>query len=185
MIRLVIERGGSTRRDEPEGEMLSGSSRTPPGCWALDAAIVMDSLRRLVQVLRSMGRTPEQGPRVTPAQRFVLSQIAAQPGQSLGELAGRTLTRESSVSEVVTRLVRRGFVERRTGAPDRRRLVLTLTPMGERVVATASGTVQERVVAGLRALPDETRRALADGFQAWLEASGLQDAPAPMFFESD
>lgn len=185
MIPTAIESGEWTRRDEPEGEMPSGSSRPPPGGWAADAAVVMDSLRRVVQALRSMGRTPAPGPRVTAAQLFVLSQIAAQPGQSLVELAGRTLTRESSVSEVVARLVRRGLVERRTAALDRRRLVLTLTPMGERIVATASGTVQERLVAGLRALPDETRRALADGFHAWLEASGLRDAPAPMFFESD
>lgn len=184
--RPTIEQGDPARRSEPEGEMPSGSLRARRGCWSGDAAIVMDGIRRVVQALRAMGETTTQaGAKVTPAQLFVLRQIGARPGLSLSELAGQTLTRESSVSEVVTRLARRGLVERRTATPDRRRLLLTLTPAGEHLIATASDTVQERLVAGLRALPDDTRRALADGLEAWLETSGLRDAPTPMFFESD
>ena len=166
--------------NEPGSEMLSGSSRLGA---RTDARNVMDSLRRVVLALRSAGETPGREHGLTTARLFVLRQIAANPGLGLSELAARTLTRASSVSEVVSRLVEAGLVERRIGAPDRRRAELRLTPAGEAVVAPAPETPQERLVAGLRALPDETRRSLAAGLVAWLAAAGLQDAPSVMFFE--
>ena len=58
-------------------------------------------------------------------------------------------------------------------------------PLAEAIVAEALETTQERLVAGLRVLPDDTRRALARGFEDWLDASGLRDVPTKMFFESD
>jgi DNA-binding MarR family transcriptional regulator len=143
----------------------------------------MDSIRRLVQALRSLGLRSERDFGVTAAQLFVLRRIAADPGLSLAELARQTLTRESSVSEVVARLVAGGFVERRHAVDDRRRLELRLAPAGERIVAVAPETVQERLVDAFRALPDDARRALSRGLSAWLVAAGLDHLPASMFFE--
>ncbi|HSA56489.1 MAG TPA: MarR family winged helix-turn-helix transcriptional regulator [Gemmatimonadaceae bacterium] len=165
---------------EPGSVKLSGSSR--PGARA-EARAVMEALRRVVLALRSVGEGPARDHGLTSARLFVLRRIAAHPGQGLAELAARTLTRASSVSEVVTRLVEAGLVERHSGATDRRRVELRLTPAGEAMIAGAPETTQERLVAGLLALPDETRRSLAEGFAAWLAVSGLADAPSVMFFE--
>jgi DNA-binding MarR family transcriptional regulator len=148
-----------------------------------DAALVMDSLRRVVRALRAMGDDAARDLGVTAAQLFVLRQLAEQPGQSLGELARRTLTRESSVSEVVSRLVAAGLVDRVADPSDRRRIALTLTHEGSRVASRAPVTVQENLVRAFRSLTPAERRGLADGFEAWLAAAGLQDAPTTMFFE--
>jgi hypothetical protein len=50
-------------------------------------------------------------------------------------------------------------------------------------MATSKPTVQEHLAAGLAALPADQLTSLAEGFDAWLTASGLTETPATMFFE--
>jgi DNA-binding MarR family transcriptional regulator len=69
---------------------------------------VLDSLRRIVQVLRESSRRAERQLGISGAQLFVLEKLAEAPSQSLNELAERTHTHQSSVSTVVARLVKRG-----------------------------------------------------------------------------
>lgn len=149
-----------------------------------DAAVALEALRRIVHALRTQGTQAEREFGVTAAQLFVLRQIGRRPGLSLHDLAERTHTRDSSVSEVVSRLVSGGFVERSPDPDDRRRVRLTLAPAGRRVVAVAPRTVQERLVSAFEALPAPARTALAHGLDAWIRAAGLDDTPSAMFFEA-
>jgi MarR family transcriptional regulator, organic hydroperoxide resistance regulator len=142
----------------------------------------MDNLRRVVRALGASSRgVSARG--LSGAQLFVLRQIAAAPSLSLGELAERTLTGQSTVSEVVGRLVDQGLVARTTSAADARRAELTLTARGLRAIHGTEPTAQERLADGLAALPRARRAALADAFDAWLEAAGLVDVTAAMFFD--
>lgn len=148
-----------------------------------DATRVMDSLRRVVHALRVATRASERSFGLSAAQLFVLRQIALAPGVSMTHLARRTRTTQSSVSEVVARLVRRGFVDRHPAASDRRRAQLSLTPAGTALLDHAPESVQERLLAGLARLSEADRRALADGMEAWLAASGLEAVAPVLFFE--
>jgi DNA-binding MarR family transcriptional regulator len=148
-----------------------------------DACRPMTALRRLVRALRSADSGSDQTLGVTIAQLFVLRQIASCPGLSLRELATRTATTQSSVSEVVERLAGRGLVARRVAAEDRRRTELTLTAQGAAMVAQGADHVQERLIAGYLALREEQQRTLADGLDAWVAACGLEITPATMFGE--
>src|SRR5438067_2786242 len=148
-----------------------------------EPARTLNALRRLVRALRTTARAVERRHAVTTAQLFVLRELSAAPGVSLGELARRTHTTQSTVSEVVTRLVDAGFIRRRTPAADGRVRELTLTARGRAVVDRAPPSVQQRLLEALEALPAAQPRALADGLEAWVDAAGLADMPAPMFFE--
>ena len=148
-----------------------------------DAARTMDSLRRVVHAIRIATRASERTFGLSTAQLFVLRQLAAKPGQSLSDLATRTRTTQSSISEVVARLVRNGLVSRAPSSIDRRRAVLSLTAAGETVLANAPETIQERLLRGFESLDEETRRALADNFESWLRASGLDDVAPALLFE--
>jgi DNA-binding MarR family transcriptional regulator len=53
----------------------------------------------------------------------------------IGELAGRLQIRHHSAVELVNRLERGGFVHRERGLDDRREVLLTLTPKGEKVLS--------------------------------------------------
>jgi DNA-binding MarR family transcriptional regulator len=125
----------------------------------------------------------EREHRLSAAQLFVLRQVAEHPGQSLSELARRTLTTQSTVSEVVGRLVEQGMIMRETAPHDRRRAVLTLSPVGATILTHAPETVQERLVAGFGTLPSDVQRSLADGLVAWMIAAGLHEVAPTMFLE--
>src|SRR5579885_2556290 len=79
---------------------------------ATDSFLVVDALRRLVRELRDSARLAQGRTAITGAQLFVLRALAAEPGLSINELAERTMTHQSSVSVVVSRLVARGLVTR-------------------------------------------------------------------------
>jgi len=147
------------------------------------AARAMDSLRRIVHSLRVATRASERSFGLSAAQHFVLRQLALEPGQSLIDLARRTRTTQSSVSEVVSRLVKRELVSRRTSDTDRRRTELSLTPAGDAVLRRSPETVQEKLVAGFAALGETERRRIADGLEQWLAASLLGDVEPILFFE--
>ena len=143
----------------------------------------MDGLRRIVRVLSSAARESSRHRGVTGAQLFVMRQIAGAPGCSIGELVRRTLSRQSTVSEVVSRLVDRGFVLRRARESDARQVELTLTTRGAKAIADAGPTTQERLTQGLAALPMAERTRLASTIERWIAAAGIADVPATLFFE--
>jgi DNA-binding MarR family transcriptional regulator len=143
----------------------------------------MEAVRRIVRALSASARRTGRG-RVSGAQAFVLRQIGAAPGLSLGELAARTLARQSTVSEVVARLVDRGLVTRGVNRDDARQVTLRLTGRGRHVLAPLAPTAQEQLRTGLGALATAERAALARTLERWLAAAGLAGVPATMFFET-
>lgn len=151
---------------------------------APDAESAMTSLRRLVRALHAASAASTRDLGVSSAQLFVLRQLAAAPGQSIGALARRTLTSPGTVSEVVARLVARGYVERAAAPDDRRRAELALTARGRGLLARAPQPVQERLVAALASLDEGEQRVLATALHHWISAAGLADEAAEMFFEA-
>jgi DNA-binding MarR family transcriptional regulator len=145
----------------------------------------MDGLRSLVRALGASARTATRIGGVSGAQLFALRQIHKHPGIGVSELAGVTLARQSTVSELVSRLVHHGLVKRGTSESDARHATLSLTAKGLRAIRNSEPTAQERLVAGLAALPRGTRAAIADGIDAWLDKSGLAHVSPGMFFESE
>jgi DNA-binding MarR family transcriptional regulator len=148
-------------------------------------ARAMDGLRRLVRVLRASNADAERLAGMTSAQLFVLKHIAAHPALSLRDVIRLTLTTQSTASEVVGRLVDRGFVSRTVSASDRRRVVLSATPRGREIVEQCGPPIQDMLINAFGRLPLADQGAVADGLAAWLSAAGLGDVVPSMFYESD
>jgi DNA-binding MarR family transcriptional regulator len=145
-------------------------------------AQALDSIRRIIAVLRRSSRNTEGRFGIGSAQLFVLQQLAAAPARSINELAERTYTHQSSVSVVVHRLVREGLVERRPAKDDRRRRELRLTRAGQRLVARAPVQPQVRLIEGLRALPVSEARTLARLLKRVVQQMGSAEEPPIMLF---
>ena len=90
----------------------------------------------------------------------MLQKLAETDVASVNELAGRTYTHQSSVSMVVVKLVRQGMVARKADPDDRRRVVLSLTPAGRKALVSAPHAPQQALVAAVRRLSPNARRAL-------------------------
>jgi DNA-binding MarR family transcriptional regulator/nitroimidazol reductase NimA-like FMN-containing flavoprotein (pyridoxamine 5'-phosphate oxidase superfamily) len=146
---------------------------------AVDA---MNALRQLVRALRAADSESEASLGVTVAQLFVLRAIRSAGSVSVSELAHRTATAQSSVSEVVTRLARKGVIVRRRSAADRRRTEIALSESGNALLARVPETVQERLIAAFRRWPTRRQRAAAWLLGTWIGDAGLGGVDAAMFF---
>ena len=144
---------------------------------------VVDSLRRITQAIRLSSSVVQDRLGITGAQLFVLQHLAELPGASLRDLAERTLTDQSSVSVVVSRLVDAGHVVRKISARDARRTELTLTATGRALLRRAPELAQTRLMATLRAVPPARLRVTAGVLGRVARALDTRSGPAQMFFE--
>ncbi len=149
-------------------------------------AQLMDSFRRIVQSLRSSHRAAEYH-NLTGAQLFVIHALhSAERPLSVGELAAKTRTDPSTVSVVVSRLVRKGLVQSIRSAADSRRAELSLTKKGETLQRKAPVTVaQERLLHALEDLNDRDAATLDRLLAEIVEMMGEADTRPAMMFDTD
>jgi DNA-binding MarR family transcriptional regulator len=144
---------------------------------------VLDAIRRIVQTLRESAQHTEKRAGVSASQMFALQKLAEAPSMSVNELAGRTFTHQSSVSVVVRRLVERGLVQHSPHPLDARRVDLSVTPSGRRLLKRAPLLPQDRVIAGIRRLSKGDCRSLSRLLDRLLGQMGVDIRTPSMFFE--
>jgi DNA-binding MarR family transcriptional regulator len=145
-----------------------------------DSQRILDCVRRLVRYLRIHDRAAQSQVGLSGAQLFVMRELGRTPSLSLSQLAQRTLTDQSSVSVVVTRLVDAGLVSRDRDTHDARRLVLNLTKNGRAVLLRAPAPPQERLIDVIEQFSAIDRKRLADLFVRIIDELGEHEGIAPM-----
>ncbi len=151
--------------------------------FAADVRAALDAFRRIVQTLRTSSREAERRVGLSAAQLFALQQLAGMSGASVNDLASRTFTHQSSVSAVVRRLVERKLVAKVAARDDRRRVRLTLTDSGRALLRRSPEAVQDRLIAGIAALPVAERRAFTAAITTIAETLAVGNGAPPMLFE--
>jgi DNA-binding MarR family transcriptional regulator len=159
-------------RDQPSTAPEAASIRT-----------ILDALRRIVRDLRLSSREAERDAGISGAQLFVLQALAGGRAASLGELAERTHTDQSSVSVVVRRLADRKLVARKASQQDARRVELSLTLAGQRMLARCPEPMQARLLAAIQRLAAPELAALTRGLGALVREMGLEASSPEMFLE--
>ena len=150
-----------------------------------DSQRILDSIRRLVRLLRLSDSEAQATFGLSAAQLFALHAIASMPRLSVNDLAERTQTDQSSVSVVVGRLVDAGLVARERAEDDARRVVLEVTKEGRALLRKAPPVAPQRIVAIVDALPATTRKRFADTFVHLIrELDPTDDRPPLLFSES-
>lgn len=144
---------------------------------------VLDALRRVVRELRLSARGAERGAGISGAQLFVLQTLAQRPASSLNDLALRTRTDQSSVSVVVGRLVDRKLVTRKASRGDARRVELSVTPAGRRLLARCPEPTQARLLEALGRMSAAELQALRLGLSGLVREMGIEHEEPRMFFE--
>jgi DNA-binding MarR family transcriptional regulator len=156
----------------------------PPAVASAARSEALAMLRALVGVLSSSARAVERRTGVTNAQLFLLQQLASAGPCSLGELAALAHTQPSTVSLVIGRLQRAGFVTRVRAADDRRRVVIALTTAGRRLVRRAPTAPTARLLEAMRALDIRDAKHLVRGLKPLLDEIGASYTAPPMLFET-
>jgi DNA-binding MarR family transcriptional regulator len=148
-------------------------------------AVALQCIRALVKALHQSARAVERRTGVTNAQIFILRQLATTDGLSINAIAERALTGQNTVSTIVARLASRSLVRRGHVLSDGRRVVVTLTPAGRRLLRHAPEPPTERLLAALARMPISSVSALGRTIKALLHAMGASEEVAGMLFEND
>lgn len=150
---------------------------------ASDSQAVIDSIRQIVHALELGSRAAQKSVGLSGAQLFVLQTLAGSNALSVNELAAKSYTHQSSVSVVVSRLVEAKLVKRVRSPHDARRLELTVTAAGRRLLEADIVTPQERLFAALGKLPAAMLAELRSLLQDVVSLSGMALETPPMFLE--
>ncbi len=148
-----------------------------------DSAAALVALRRIIRFLRLADREAEAAYGLTAAQLFVLYSLAESPADSMAELADRTLTDQSSVSIVVSRLEAKKLLVRKTAPMDRRRVEIKLTATGKKIVATGPTAPQPKIIAAIDAMIPSKRGEVVRALEQLAQAIGAGDTEPMMLFE--
>jgi len=144
---------------------------------------ILDAIRRIVRALRISSRFSEKVLGLSSAQLYILQKLGESGGCSINELAERTLTHQSSVSVVVSKLVGQGLAIRRRSRQDARRAEISITPKGLALIRRAPQPIQQRLIGAIETLPSAARKGLSRNLVAVVSAAGIAEGPVPMFFE--
>jgi DNA-binding MarR family transcriptional regulator len=108
--------------------------KTQPAPAKLDAVELANRLRPVLLHVNRHLRREVHALGVSPGQVSILSAVSDKPGIGVADLAGREGTSVPSMSVHIDRLEKAGLMERRGHEVDRRRVGLTVTPAGKRVL---------------------------------------------------
>lgn len=118
------------------------------------------------------------GQAMAPSDAHALAEIAAGP-LSQRDLVDRLRLDRSSVSRLVDRLVARGWVERSTGADDRRTVRLTLTAAGRKAATQLAEAREQRFAMLLDAVPADHKDTVLDALKLLTDAARTTDGGNP------
>ncbi len=153
----------------------------------LDTAIntreVMNAIRRIIHALQVGSHASQKSIGISGAQLFLLQILGPGEVMSINELASRSCTHQSSVSVVARRLVEAKLVKRAASTADGRRLDLSVTAAGRRLLKSRVVTPQERIIAALVRLEPPRLFELRLLLEEVIAGCGFDSGPIPMFFE--
>jgi DNA-binding MarR family transcriptional regulator len=161
------------------------TSAAPPFDTSVNSREVMNAIRRIIHALQVSSHVSQKSIGLSGAQLFVLQILAPGAVMSVNELASRSCTHQSSVSVVVSRLVEAKLVKRSASIADGRRLDLSVTEAGRRLLKSHIVTPQERIIAALARLAPARLSDLRLLLEEVIAESGLDSGPIPMFFEGN
>ncbi|HEX7670951.1 MAG TPA: MarR family transcriptional regulator [Polyangiaceae bacterium] len=151
MIRPSSPRGRGPRPSKGPG--AKRTDRSPDPKTLGEALEFMRVLWELDHALRRTSKSMKSILGVTGPQRLVIRMIGRFPGLAPGDLASLLHVDPSSLTGVLERLGRSGFVVRSSDPADGRRARLSLTPRGRALDRVRSGTVEAAVIRGIAAQP--------------------------------
>jgi DNA-binding MarR family transcriptional regulator len=136
-----------------------------PNRTSLSPAALADQLRPVLLRLSRELRREAQSLGVTGGQVALLIQIKRDPGITASELAERERMSAPGMSGHIARLENAKLIERARAA-DRRRIGLTLTPAGDKILASVRKRRTAWLAGHLSGLSEAEREAIADALPA-------------------
>jgi DNA-binding MarR family transcriptional regulator len=147
----------------------------------VDAAEVVQILRRLFRAIHEYSKAIQKKSGFSGPQVWALSILQARPGISARELAARMFVHPSTLTGIIDRLLRKKAIRRTVDGEDKRGIRLSITPVGQRVLKSTPPPVQIGLARALAALPPRRLRELRTTLAQIAREAEADRISAPLF----
>ncbi len=154
---------------------------------ARDGAIseIMQSLRRIFKAIQDYSHEVSSKFGITGPQLWALKTISQNGSLSLRDLSERMYLHPSTITGVVDRLEKKGYVIRKRDQVDRRVIYVELTADGRKLVRKAPNPAQGKMIYGLKNLKGRDLNLIYDSVQKLVEIMEAQNIEATFFFDKE
>jgi len=94
---------------------------------------------------------------------------------SLSQIARLIMVKSSTVTGIIDRLEQKGLVRRVRNSPDRRMITIELTEAGNGLAQHAPPPIQQKIIDGLKRLPNGEIEKIVDGLNMLTRMLDVQD----------
>lgn len=157
----------------PTTPLVAAPVATPvaPACLdTADPAQVLRQFRVVFAEVRHHFQQIEKQVGIGGAQVWALSIIGQRPGLGMAELAASMDVHQSTASNLVRQLLKRGLMRSDRSTLDRRAVEMHLTPEGQALLAQVPGPHEGVLPRALRRLPAPALAQLQEGMTALMAA---------------
>jgi len=112
-----------------------------------------------------------------------MRQIQACGELSINALADLAFTHQSTISEIVARLVQAGMVSKTRSSGDARKMKISLTERGTAALKNSPPTAQENLAKAITSLPKKDRKSLEELLRLVVDEAKLSAQKPGLFFE--
>jgi len=145
----------------------------------------MQSLRRIFKALQDYSQEVSSSFGITGPQLWALKTLSRHDGLALGDLSRQMYLHPSTITGVIDRLERKGYVARDRDRNDRRVVKVKLTPAGEELVAKAPNPVQGKMIYGLRKMKKSELTVIYESVRKLAEIAEAENVKATFFFDQE
>jgi DNA-binding MarR family transcriptional regulator len=142
--------------------------------------MVVTALRRIMHAVDMRSRRLISSHGITGPQIMILKVLSVLNGSSVGELTREVHLSQATVTGILDRLEKRGLVERQRSDVDKRKVNVSLTRAGEKILADAPPLLQEKFMSEFAKLEDWEQTQILSSLQrivSMMEASDIRVEP--------
>jgi DNA-binding MarR family transcriptional regulator len=143
---------------------------------------VLKILRKIIRAvdLQSKQLVKEYG--LTGPQIIILKEIYAKEGITVSEIAANINLSQSTVTNILDRLEKRGLITRRRSDTDKRRVIVKIEDAGMEMIKNDPSLLQEHFIQRFRKLQDWEQSAILSSLQrvaSMMDATEIEDPVSP------
>jgi DNA-binding MarR family transcriptional regulator len=146
---------------------------------------IMQSLRRIFKAIQDYSQEVSHKFGITGPQLWALKTLSTNGSLPLGQLSKMMYLHPSTITGVVDRLEKKGYVVRDRVHKDRRVVMVQLTSKGKKIVSKAPNPIQGKMVYGLNRLQQKNLNSIYDAVEELMGLAEAQNIKATFFFDKE
>lgn len=139
---------------------------------------ILVSLRKIIQAIAIHSKDLNRNFGLTGPQLMVLQEISAHNEMTVTKLAGLISLRQTTVTDILNRLERKGLVQRQKDSNDRRRALILLTEKCREILDNAPSPLQDLFVKRFSHINEWEKFMLMSSMRRMVDLMAVQEVQA-------